>query len=74
MRYGEGWWTPEKAEDGLMPHNAVWDPANGIYRQVLEDENDQEENLFPRSPLRSRQKARALTAAELGLTDEEDKG
>jgi hypothetical protein len=74
MQYGEDWWTPEEAEDGLMPHNAVWDPANGIYRQVLEDEGDQGEDLFPRSPLRSGHKARTLTAAELGLTDEEDKG
>jgi hypothetical protein len=74
MRYGEDWWTLAEAGDGLMPHNAVWDPANGIYRQVLEAEDDQEKDLFPRSPLRSKQKARAFTAAELGLTDEEDKG
>jgi hypothetical protein len=42
MRYGEDWWTPEEAEDGLMPHNAVFDPASGVYREVVEDDEDNE--------------------------------
>jgi hypothetical protein len=35
-------WTPEEAEDGVMPHNAVFDPASGVYREIIEDVNDDE--------------------------------
>ncbi len=33
MRYGEDWWTPEEAEDGVVPHTAVFDPISGVYRR-----------------------------------------
>lgn len=73
MRYGEDYWTPSEAEDGLVPHNAVWDPASGVYRDVIEDGNDDdEEAALPHSPLRSTHKVRALTAEQLGLSGPEE--
>lgn len=41
MRYGEDYWTPQQAEDGLAPHDAVWDPASGVWRQVIEDDDEE---------------------------------
>ncbi len=40
MRYGEDWWTPEEAEDGVVPHTAVFDPISGVYREIIEDDED----------------------------------
>jgi len=53
MRYGEDYWTPAEAEDGLVPHNAVWDPASGVYREVIEDDaRDGGDDLLPHLPRR----------------------
>ncbi len=53
MRYGEDYWTPAEAEDGLAPHNAVWDPASGVYREVIEDDaRDDGDDLPPHIPRR----------------------
>ncbi len=70
MRYGEDYWTPEEAENGMAPHNAVYDPASGVYRDMIEDDEDEPPLLH--SPLRSEHKVRALTAEQLGLADEEE--
>ncbi len=51
MRYGEDYWTPTEAEDGLAPHNAVWDPASGVYREIIEDDAG-DEDLLPHIPRR----------------------
>jgi len=72
MRYGEDYWTPEEAENGMAPHNAVYDhPAGGVYREIIEDDDEDEPPLL-HSPLRSEYKVRALTVEQLGLTDEEE--
>jgi len=68
MRYGKDYWTPEEAANGLAPHTAAYDPANGVYRDVIEDD-DEDELPLPHSPLRSEYKVRALTAEHLRLTD-----
>jgi len=70
MRYGEDYWTPAEAANGLAPHTAVYDPASGVYREMIDD--DEDERSLPHSPLRSTRTVRALTAAPLGLTDEEE--
>jgi len=67
MRYGEDYWTPAEVENGLAPHNAVYDPADGVYREVIEDDAD-DVDMLPSSPLRSERKVRALTAEQVGLT------
>jgi len=71
MRYGEDYWTPEEAENGLAPHNAAYDSASGVYRDVIEDD-DEDEPPPLHSLLRSEHMVRALTAEQLGLTDEKD--
>jgi len=54
MRYGEDYWTPADVENGLAPHNAAWDPASGVYREVIEDDaGDDDEDLPPHLPRRS---------------------
>jgi len=68
MRYGEDYWTPEEAEDGLVPHSAVYDPASGVYREIIEDDD---ELSLPHSQLRPECSESALTAEQVGLTDEE---
>jgi len=50
MRYGEDYWTPAEVEDGRAPHNAVWDPASGVYREVIEDDAGDDDDLLPHSP------------------------
>ncbi len=73
MRHGENWWTPEEAENGMVPHNAVYDPASGVYREIIENaEEDALPLAPPRSPLRSEHMVRALTVEQLELTDEEE--
>jgi hypothetical protein len=70
MRYGEDYWTPAEAENGLAPHTVVYDLASGVYREIIDD--DEDERSLPHSPLRSERKVRALTAEQLGRTDEEE--
>jgi len=67
MRYGEDYWTPTEVENGLAPHTAIWAPASGIYREVIE-EDDGDGDILPHSPLRSARTVWALTAEQLGLT------
>ncbi len=70
MRYSEDYWTPAEAANGLAPHSAIYDPASGVYREMIDDEEG--ERSLPHSPLRSERKVRALTAEQLGRTDEEE--
>jgi len=72
MRYGEDYWTPSEAEDGLVPPQRGL-AASGVYRDVIEDGNDDdEEAALPHSPLPSTHKVRALTAEQLGLSGPEE--
>jgi len=68
MHEGEAYWTPTEAENGLTPHTAIWDPASGVYREVIDEDDADDEDMLPHSPLRSERKVRALTAEQLGLT------
>ena len=48
LRIREGnWWTPEEAEDGVVPHNAVFDEERGVWREVIEDDEDDWEGPAP---------------------------
>ena len=48
MHDGEYDWTPEDAEDGVVPHTAVFDPMRDIYREIIgDDEGDAWQESVP---------------------------
>jgi len=71
MRYGEDYWTPREAENGMAPHNAVYDPASGVYRKIIDDE-DEDKLSLPHSSLCSEGTVYAATDEQFGLTDKEE--
>ena len=44
MRYGEDYWTPEEAENGMRPSTAVYDAQTCVYREVIEDDESDDDD------------------------------
>jgi len=41
--YHEDYWTAQQLEDGQAPHDAVFVPSQGVWRQPLDEEDDEED-------------------------------